>query len=96
MIFAISSTPKVWFHEALAHHQDGLVCQDRDKSAPHFHQPSYHCAFDDLVVSSPYLFVELNGAPEPPLCYRQPVSGVLPSFLSALLPYRESRGPPLI
>ena len=94
VVFALSVTPKSLFHEALAHHKDGLVCQHPDKKLPCIHRPAYHCAFDDLVVSAPYLATEKVGEVDfirffaPYECFYQPV--VLPEALGQT----ESRGPP--
>lgn len=95
LVFALSTAPKILFHEALADHKDGLVCQDADKSVPHFHQPSFHCSFDDLVVSSPYISVELKGAPDELVFFLREPSGLTTSTFSSFLLQQESRGPPV-
>jgi hypothetical protein len=94
-VFALSATPKVVFHEILAEHTDGPVCHDRNPAETHFHQPAFHCAFDDLVVSSPFLLFTLNEAPEPTVLFPPfAISFIAPDVLRAFL-HSESRGPPL-
>ena len=94
MVFALSITPKSVFHEALAHHKDGLVCQHPDKKLPCIHRQAYHCSFDDLVVSAPFLttqkgcevgFIRLFAPYE--FFYQ-------PALLPEALVQTESRGPP--
>ena len=96
VLFAVSITPKVIFHDVLAGHKDGLVCQDTDKSAPHLHKPAFHCSFDDLVVSSPYLLAELRKSPEPIYFFQQVFAHFPSPALSTLFLHKESRGPPLM
>jgi hypothetical protein len=93
-VFALSATPKVVFHEALAAHRDGLVCQDRDKSETHLHQPAFHCCFDDLVVSSPYISFDLNAVASPLCYYFTPGESSVTYIFSSFFLHQEDRGPP--
>ena len=95
LVFAFNATPKVVFHAVLADHKDGFVCQDTDKGTPHFHLPAFHCAFDDLVVSGPFLSVDLRETPAPPVFYTETAFRFVPDMLSMPFLHKESRGPPL-
>jgi hypothetical protein len=95
-VFALSITPKVVFHEVLAGHTDSLLCQDKDKTSPHFHQPVFHCSFDDLVVASPYLTTGIQTVPERPSFFTRTVFGFFSSTASTPFLHCESRGPPLM
>lgn len=96
VVFALSITPKPFFHDVLADHKDEQVCRDKDKSSPHFHKPASHCSFDDLVVSAPFLIVPQAFAPEP-LQRAGHFSELIPSFVCSLAcQATESRGPPSI
>jgi hypothetical protein len=96
VVFALSITPKVVFHEVLAEHKDSLLCQDKDKTAPHFHLPAFHCSFDDLVVTSPYLSIDFPPAPERPVFFKINSFGFFTFASSFSFLHRESRGPPLM
>ncbi|HZH35927.1 MAG TPA: hypothetical protein VEX65_01560, partial [Flavisolibacter sp.] len=94
LVFALSATPEVLFHEALAPHTDGPVCQDRDKSETHLHQPAFHCCFDDLVVSSPYISFDLNAVASPLCYYFTPGESSVTYIFSSFFLHQEDRGPP--
>ena len=95
MVFALSAAPKVWFHALLTDHNDGPVCLDVDRSVAHFHQPAFHCSYDDLVVSSPFLSFDVAETPEHPQLYLQHTAGFPVEGVTAVFLHRESRGPPL-
>lgn len=96
VVFALSATPKIFFHELLANHKDGLVCNKQDKSKPCLHRQAYHCQFDDLVVTAPYLSavpaISLNN----PTFVTQHEACVLPQTIAAPLRHVDSRGPPMM
>jgi hypothetical protein len=56
VIFTISLTPESFFHAALAKHTDSPSCTDGVKAPAHFHQKTYECHFDHLVVTASYFF----------------------------------------
>lgn len=96
VVFALSATPKPFFHELLAHHKDGLVCNNHDKTKPCLHQQAYHCQFDDLVVTAPYL----SSSPELLLIKSSYVvqheSFSQSSLLTTAFRSLDSRGPPMM
>ena len=96
VVFTISFTPEHLFHDALATHTDQPVCPDEDKAIPHLHNPTFHCSFDDLVVSVPYLGVTEQPAIEQPEVVVIPSVYISTEPLSTRLRYTESRGPPMI
>jgi hypothetical protein len=54
LLFSISIAPKAYFHTALANHKDAITCHHAGFDHC-LHQQGFHCHFDDLVVSSPFL-----------------------------------------
>jgi hypothetical protein len=96
VVFLLSITPKTYFHEALAHHKDGLVCKEQVEQGPCFHRQAYHCHFDDLVVSVPFVasvscFVLKQPAQ---FAYSLPFFPVL--HLTSSFRSMEGRGPPQV
>lgn len=96
VVFAVSITPKVFFHEALAHHKDGVACQHPDEKLPCIHRPAYHCAFDDLVVTAPYLATRAEAVVVCPVYFIPYVSLKQPNILTTHCLHTEGRGPPAI
>jgi hypothetical protein len=94
VVFALSITPKNVFHEALAHHKDGLVCQHPDKKLPCFHRQAYHCSFDDLVVSAPFLATHKESVAVCFCTFAPFTFFYQPSILPEAFLQTESRGPP--
>ena len=95
VVFALSATPKAFFHDVLAKHSDGIVCTETDKSSPHFHHPAFHCSFDDLVVTSPFVSLSIDEAPEHAAVYAVAATGFTAFIPSSPFLHKESRGPPL-
>jgi hypothetical protein len=54
LIFTISIAPRSYFHDLVATHKDFSNCDQLHKTTV-LHTKSYHCHFDDLVVSAPFL-----------------------------------------
>jgi hypothetical protein len=94
VVFALSITPKTFFHEALAHHKDGAVCQHAGEKLPCFHRQAYHCAFDDLVVTAPYLATRAEAVVVCPVYFIPLVPLQQPDILAAYRLHTEGRGPP--
>ncbi|MBB1286732.1 hypothetical protein HRH25_20295 [Flavisolibacter sp. BT320] len=95
VVFAITVTPGHLFHDALTTHTDEQVCRDQDKSLPHFHNPTYHCSFDELVITAPFLGDVFHPeVQQPSFEISQPVYFLQFQFPSTFR-YTESRGPPL-
>jgi hypothetical protein len=55
LIFTVSATPEPFFHAALAGHEDKASCTDHPETDAHFHQQTFSCHFDQVVVTVPYL-----------------------------------------
>jgi hypothetical protein len=96
LVFTISVTPGHLFHDVLTSHSDEQVCRDQDKSVPHFHNPTFHCSFDELVITAPFL-----GDVFPPVIQQPPFvishNTSVPGYhFSTTFRHTESRGPPLI
>lgn len=95
VIFTISITPKPYFHNVFAKHQDKGSCSDT-YARSHFHSGGLNCHFDTTVVIAPYCFEHLPVYFEP-FEYLQ----TFPSSFSSIKvspPDRskENRGPPLV
>lgn len=61
LVFTLSATPKVFFHDMVADHHDGPECI-LDHNTTTVHSQTFECEFDDLVVSAPFvLTVESSG-----------------------------------
>ncbi len=94
LVFSISVTPRVFFHDLAAHHKDVLTC-NLSHPSPALHVQGFNCHFDDLVVAVPFIIVPdqvLNS----PVSYKIvsipiPCTHALPSFTSQT----DNRGPPL-
>ncbi|NTS43202.1 hypothetical protein HRG84_20125 [Flavisolibacter sp. BT320] len=96
LVFTISVTPGHLFHDVLTSHTDEQVCRDRDKSVPHFHNPTFHCSFDELVITAPFLGDVFHPVIEPPLFVVAHTEFVPVFYLPSTFQHTESRGPPMI
>ena len=54
LVFTLSATPKVFFHDMVADHRDGPECI-LDHNTTVVHTQTFDCDFDDLVVSVPFV-----------------------------------------
>ncbi|MEO6068937.1 MAG: hypothetical protein ABIN57_02125 [Chitinophagaceae bacterium] len=94
IIFTISIAPRVYFHDALAHHKDASPCHHVANSYC-LHQQGFNCHFDDLVVSSPFLqYGELTYLIDNSF-FPQEVALFSPLTVQQYLQHPENRGPPL-
>lgn len=57
VVFAVSITPKAYFHDAIAHHKDVVSCHHPEPGSSCVHSQPFNCHFDDLVVRAPF-FIE--------------------------------------
>jgi hypothetical protein len=93
LLLAVGIAPKAFFHDLIANHKDLPSCNQHHKTAV-FHYQEYNCHFDDLVVTTPYLFEN-----EQPVAFIQfYFEGKQSSSYSFHLPHfsqhKENRGPP--
>ncbi len=58
LVLLIGQAPKSFFHEAIATHQDEITCLDHSTSTTCVHPQPFHCGFDKLVVTIPFLTAE--------------------------------------
>lgn len=58
LVFTISVTPKIHFHDALAQHQDELFdsCADEQLTSQHF-----NCGFINVVAVTPFISTAFSG-----------------------------------
>lgn len=94
VIFAISITPATYFHSALAGHKDGITCKDPSTAGAHFHQKQVECHFDQLVVTTPYLFHSFSINFSVALLYPEHTNLYTFSFKKLHYSHKSSRGPP--
>jgi hypothetical protein len=97
VIFTISTLPKIYFHNVIANHVDAIqLCDHPEKSKACLHQKIFHCETENLVVTSPYLFVSAI----PGISLSKIFVEINAFFLSALFHhcvlYKENRGPPSV
>ena len=94
VLFTISFIPKSYFHDAFADHTDSAGCNYAIGKSACVHQQGFHCSFNDLVVTAPYVafssgfnlvqsFIHVSYTSK----YHIPI---LPEYFFAA----ESRGPP--
>lgn len=93
LVLAVSIAPKTFFHDLVAHHKDLPVCNQAHKTAV-FHHQGFNCHFDDLVVTTPFIFEN-----EQPVVfvhfYFEREQASLNSFrLTSFSQHKENRGPP--
>ncbi|HEU4634236.1 MAG TPA: hypothetical protein VFS22_09640 [Flavisolibacter sp.] len=94
VVFSISVAPKAYFHDAIAHHKDVVVCHHPEGLSACVHSQPFHCHFDDLVVTAPFLiqavphsfFVEIN--------YLDKQDQYNTSYTFSSLYQKAGRGPP--
>jgi hypothetical protein len=92
LILLIGIAPKSFFHDIVAHHRDVSTCKEVHKTAV-FHQQGYNCHFDDLVVTTPFLFVSTQLVFK--LFHFEKKQEALYSFhLPLFSQHKENRGPP--
>src|SRR5690349_20129001 len=53
-VLLICMAPKTWFHDLVARHKDVSSCREKYTTTV-LHNNSYHCHFNDLVVSVPFI-----------------------------------------
>lgn len=96
LVFAISATPKIFFHELLANHKDYNSCNDPANSPVHLHKQSVNCHYDDLVVRAPYLYKEVEISFISVQVFASQQACYLPIASQHCFLYKEGRGPPLV
>ncbi|MGZ8538336.1 MAG: hypothetical protein ACXWV9_08755 [Flavisolibacter sp.] len=95
LVFTLSATPKVFFHDMVADHSDGPECI-LDHNTTVVHTRTFDCEFDDLVVSVPFV---MNAEPSEEILHDYAEieqfsfynSRPVQSFL-----HKENRGPPVV
>lgn len=96
-LFTISITPKIYLHDAIANHKDGVtLCDHPQKTGVCIHQKGYNCDVNDPVVANPYLILPIvNG-----LSIERVFLDFSTSYSFACIQncfiHKESRGPPTV
>lgn len=95
LLFVVGTAPKIYLHDALANHKDGItVCTHAFPKAPCLHPRPVNCHVELLVVTAFYLF---NA--EPPLLHVQQQFRTINCLAASDYAFlrvdvNESRGPP--
>ncbi|MEI6190064.1 MAG: hypothetical protein WCP61_06560 [Chitinophagia bacterium] len=97
VVFAFSITPQKSVHDLVAKHADPTKCSvHKDAPIAQVENSSIHCAYDNLVVASPFInfFISIQvGSIAPIKC----VNTVFANFIIDSVPsFLETRGPPAI
>ena len=96
VLFTVSFIPKKFFHDVMASHTDAVGCEHRNKEQACIHQQGFNCAFNDLVVTAPYVSVSTPV----PFVQQQELPVFVNSFVGFFLQQfffgTESRGPPFM
>ncbi len=93
LIFGISSTPKIYFHDLVADHKDASGCEQIHTTTA-LHNQGYNCHFDDLVVSSPFIVQTAFSISLSQQYFKEKLINFISSYCSSVVQYKESRGPP--
>lgn len=93
LVLAISIAPKTFFHDLVAHHKDLPVCNQLHKTAV-FHHQGFNCHFDDLVVTTPFIFVNEQPVVFAHFYFEKKQASFCSFHLSSFLQQKENRGPP--
>lgn len=93
-MFALSITPRLYLHHAMADHEDEDSSCKHPEAATCLHQQKIKCHVDDLVVNTPYVTVEHSLSLGAANIYKE-LASVLPCIILVSTSLnKESRGPP--
>jgi len=93
LIFAIGSSPKIFFHDLLAKHKDTIGCTKNHHSTA-VHKQGINCHFDDLVVTAPFVPTPSVVDCALTLSFQKPEDHFTIDFYSQHHFFSELRGPP--
>jgi hypothetical protein len=96
VVFAISITPKAYFHEVIARHKDVSVCTHPPQAAHCIHKQGFNCHFDDLVVTAPFLLGKAIDSFDSIARFPNMSSVYKESFLACSLLQKKGRAPPAV
>jgi hypothetical protein len=95
LVFAVSTAPKIYFHDLIADHKDFSTCHEVHK-LPVLHQEGYNCHFDDLVVTAPYVLLTEQPVVFTNFYFEKKRPSFCSSFLLPFFQHKENRGPPSV
>jgi len=97
LIFILSFTPKIYFHDVIASHKDtSFSCAHTQNVKACFHQKGFNCQVDDLVVKVPYLLFYATHALWIQSQFPDFNAIHFLSFTQDCVIHKDSRGPPLM
>jgi hypothetical protein len=95
LLFTVSITPKIYFHDVVANHKDVFTtCSHSEKPKACLHQQGYNCELSDPIISSPYLSVAISTWSLPEIYFAIASASAIASNKQECLIHKESRGPP--
>jgi hypothetical protein len=96
LIFTFSFTPKIYFHDVIANHEDtAFSCDHTQNVKACLHQKGYNCQADDLVVKIPYLIFNTASALWIQSQFPNFNTNHFLSFTQDCIIHKDSRGPPV-
>jgi hypothetical protein len=95
IVFAVSITPKTYFHDAIAHHKDVVSCHHPEPGSSCVHNQPFNCHFDDLVVRAPFVIESDQFAIIFPIEYVNKQDAYLSSCSQSSASEKANRGPPV-
>jgi len=95
VVFAFSITSQKAVHDLVAKHKDQVQCNVH-KSVPidQVEKSSIHCAYDNLVVASPFANFSFTAQLQYPVPAQMRNTVLIHFYFSSPLYTLESRGPP--
>ena len=96
ILFAFSSTPKIYFHDVIANHKDLNPACNHPQVKACIHEQGYNCEVKDLVVTTPYLILSVSGILSIHYNYQEFNIGNFYCSTQDCFIHKESRGPPIV
>jgi hypothetical protein len=96
VLFTVSILPQRFFHDAIASHKDAPVCQTPSPKTDCLHQQGFHCFFNDVVVTTPYVWTAVSFGFHQPHFTSSPEQREHSFFVTQHLFETENRGPPAV
>lgn len=95
IVFAISITPTIIFHNLFANHTDS-VKKCSDAKGEQLNAQTFNCNCDNIVATSPFTQPTAQIFPTVALVFSSPVIEKEVAFKSSLHLFHSLRGPPTV
>ena len=90
----VSMSPKNWFHDAIADHEDRVICDHPSDTSSCLHEKPFNCGFDDLVVKTNYTESQININISLPIYSQDPDFDFISYHANDFWILEDERGPP--